>query len=80
MSSSFDRAVALTRSLPLSLSADTKLRLYSLYKCYTIGSGPPVDIKPGIWDVIGRRKWIAWEEAWDEVRYEVKTLRQSVCH
>ena len=67
--SNFEDIVALTYDNKLLFSSvdnSIKLRMYGLYKCYINRSGPSGS-KP-LWDVVGRKKWTAWDEAYDEVR------------
>ncbi|KAH8930230.1 ACBP-domain-containing protein, partial [Atractiella rhizophila] len=60
--SRFESSVRIVQSLPKSgpiqTSYDDKLQLYSLYKQAT--EGPPTTPRPGVWDVLGRSKWDAW--------------------
>ncbi|KZS98096.1 ACBP-domain-containing protein [Sistotremastrum niveocremeum HHB9708] len=60
----FDRAVAIVQGLPktgpIQTSYEEKLAMYSLYKQATVGNVQ--GSRPGMWDMLGRAKWDAWEK------------------
>jgi len=56
--STFDEAVALSRTLPVPQPPDVLLGLYGLYKQAT--EGDVAGERPGIMDFKGRAKWDAW--------------------
>lgn len=65
MSSSIDfehAAAYLSSNTTLSLSNQQKLELYGLYKCATVSITPNV-AKPSIFDIYGKPKWEAWNNA-----------------
>ncbi|KAG6907842.1 hypothetical protein DXG01_007224 [Tephrocybe rancida] len=57
----FDRAVEIVQSLPktgpIQTDYEEKLTMYSLYKQATVGNVKTP--RPGIWDMLGRAKWLA---------------------
>ncbi|KAH8090706.1 acyl CoA binding protein-domain-containing protein [Filobasidium floriforme] len=60
----FFRAVDIVQSLPkngpIQSSYDDKLAIYSLFKQATEGDRPGG--RPGLFDVLGRAKWDAWNK------------------
>ncbi|KAG7580059.1 hypothetical protein FFLO_00030 [Filobasidium floriforme] len=60
----FFRAVDIVQSLPkngpIQSSYDDKLAIYSLFKQATEGDRP--GSRPGLFDVLGRAKWDAWNK------------------
>ncbi|TFL06716.1 ankyrin repeat-containing domain protein [Pterulicium gracile] len=62
-STDFENAAAyLSSNTTLSLSNQQKLELYGLYKCATVSITPNV-AKPSIFDIYGKPKWEAWNNA-----------------
>ena len=60
LKTSFEKAVAESKTLAERPDNQTLLKLYALYKQATAGD---VDGKrPGFTDMIGRAKWDAWSE------------------
>ena len=60
LKTSFDQAVADSKSLPEKPDNATLLQLYALYKQASTGD---VDGKrPGFTDMVGRAKWDAWNQ------------------
>ncbi|KIJ20103.1 hypothetical protein PAXINDRAFT_126567 [Paxillus involutus ATCC 200175] len=72
----FDRAVEIVQSLPktgpIQTGYEEKLTMYSLYKQATVGN--VTSPRPGMFDMLGRAKWDAWEKHRDLDRYEAKWL------
>jgi acyl-CoA-binding protein len=56
-----DAAVQALSASKVKVPQDTQLRLYGLYKTFTVGAcdGP----KPGLLEFVQRAKWNAWKEA-----------------
>ena len=61
LKSSFDAAVAASKSLPDKPDNMTLLKIYALYK--QASSGDVDGKRPGFTDMVGRAKWDAWNEA-----------------
>ena len=60
LKTSFDQAVADSKSLPEKPDNATLLQLYALYKQASTGD---VDgNRPGFTDMVGRAKWDAWNQ------------------
>ena len=60
LKTSFDKAVAESKSLPEKPDNATLLQLYALYKQASTGD---VDgNRPGFTDMVGRAKWDAWNQ------------------
>jgi acyl-CoA-binding protein len=60
LKTTFEKAVADSKSLPEKPDNATLLKIYSLYKQATVGD---VEGKrPGFTDMVGRAKWDAWNE------------------
>lgn len=59
----FNLAVANVEKLPEEPSNDVKLKLYALYKQATVGKCSAS--KPGVFDLVGRAKWDAWNALGD---------------
>ena len=57
LKSTFDKAVADSKSLPEKPDNATLLQLYALYKQ---ASGDVDGKRPGFTDMVGRAKWDAW--------------------
>ncbi|KAI5894220.1 ACBP-domain-containing protein [Schizophyllum commune H4-8] len=72
----FDRAVEIVQSLPktgpIQTDYEEKLTMYSLYKQATVGNVKSP--RPGIWDMLGRAKWDAWNKQKDLTPLEAKWL------
>ncbi|KAG8931344.1 hypothetical protein FRC02_002851 [Tulasnella sp. 418] len=60
----FNRAVEIVQGLPntgpIQTGYEEKLAMYSLYKQATVGD--VTGQRPGMWDMLGRAKWDAWEK------------------
>ena len=61
LKSSFDKAVADSKSLPEKPDNATLLQIYALYK--QASSGDVDGKRPGFSDMVGRAKWDAWNAA-----------------
>ena len=61
LKSSFEQAVADSKTLPEKPDNMTMLKLYALYKQAT--SGDVEGKRPGFTDMVGRAKYDAWAEA-----------------
>lgn len=59
----FNLAVANVDKLPEEPSNDVKLKLYAFYKQATVGKCSTS--KPGVFDLVGRAKWDAWNALGD---------------
>ncbi|TFK29216.1 ACBP-domain-containing protein [Coprinopsis marcescibilis] len=70
----FDRAVQIVQSLPktgpIQTDYEEKLQMYSLYKQATVGNVQTP--RPGIFDMLGRAKWDAWDKHRDLDSFEAK--------
>ena len=60
LKSTFEQAVAASKSLPERPDNQTLLKLYALYKQAT--AGDVEGKRPGFTDMVGRAKWDAWNE------------------
>jgi acyl-CoA-binding protein len=60
LKSTFEQAVADSKSLPERPDNQTLLKLYALYKQATAGDAEGK--RPGFTDMVGRAKWDAWNE------------------
>jgi diazepam-binding inhibitor (GABA receptor modulator, acyl-CoA-binding protein) len=58
LKSSFEKAVAESKTLPEKPDNATLLQIYALYKQAT--SGDVEGKRPGFTDMVGRAKWDAW--------------------
>jgi acyl-CoA-binding protein len=58
LKTSFEAAVADSRSLTDRPDNATLLKIYGLYKQATVGDN--AEQKPGFGDLVGRAKWDAW--------------------
>ncbi|KAL1714828.1 hypothetical protein EV715DRAFT_208841 [Schizophyllum commune] len=70
----FDRAVEIVQSLPKTgpIQTDYEEKLTILYKQATVGNVKSP--RPGIWDMLGRAKWDAWNKQKDLTPLEAKWL------
>ncbi|GMH92448.1 hypothetical protein TrST_g1899 [Triparma strigata] len=66
MKLTFDTAVNAAKELAPSLPNETKLAVYSYYKCSTVGE--PNVSRPGIFDPVRRAKFDGWKEAWERLK------------
>ena len=71
MKLTFDTAVNAAKELAPSLPNETKLAVYSYYKCSTVGE--PNVSRPGIFDPVRRAKFDGWKEAWERLKSQGKT-------
>jgi len=60
LTTTFEKAVAESKSLPERPDNQTLLQLYALYKQAT--TGDVEGKRPGFTDMVGRAKWDAWNE------------------
>uniref|UniRef100_A0A0W0FL07 ACB domain-containing protein n=1 Tax=Moniliophthora roreri TaxID=221103 RepID=A0A0W0FL07_MONRR len=70
----FDRAVEIVQGLPKTgpIQTDYEEKLTILYKQATVGNVKSP--RPGMWDMLGRAKWDAWDKHKDLDSYEAKWL------
>lgn len=59
LSTQFEAAVAISKTLTERPDNSTLLRIYGLYKQATTGDN--TDKKPAVSDVVGYAKWEAWD-------------------
>lgn len=72
----FNLAVASVDKLPEEPSNDVKLKLYALYKQATVGKCSTS--KPGVFDLVGRAKWDAWNTLGDMPKEKAQEEYSSV--